>query len=713
MLKKILFLLLFFPFILQASPIKGLLERIDKDASSKFIIEYVDNPNDFFEIDQKNNKVVIRGNNHVSIATGINWYLKYYANIHLSWNCMKAKLPKVLPKVTLKERHESSVKYRYALNYCTFSYSMAFWDWNRWEREIDWMALHGINLPLAITGTGVVWRNLLKNLGYSQCEIDEIIAGPAFQPWFLMNNLEGWGGPNTVNWYDNQEKLQKKILKRMREYGMEPVLPGYSGMVPSNSKEKLSLNIKDTGNWCGFRRPAILRPTDRNFSSIADAYYKELTKLYGKANFYSMDPFHEGGSVEGVDLEASGKAILSSMKKVNKNASWIIQAWQACPYNDMIKNLPKGDVIVLDLWSESRPQWGEKNSVWYRKDGFGKHDWVYCMLLNFGANIGLHGKMDYVINEFYKAKNSRFGLNLKGIGMTPEGIENNPVMYELLMELPWREIQISKEQWIKDYIRARYGKNDNRIEKAWDILINTIYNCPSASTQEGPYESIFTARPSFNINQISNDCSGTGDYYNPHDIIHAVGLFLEAADDFRGNDNYEYDLVDFLRQAIAEKGRLIYPILKESFKAKEKEVFSLISSRILELILLQDKLLSTRSEFKVGLWIEKARNMGINDSEKDWYEWNARVLITTWGNDKTYLHDYAQRENNGLLKDFYYKRWKAYFEYLSSVLEGDNPSQIDFYNLEEKWTKELKKYSFKSEGDAINIAKDIYFDLMK
>lgn len=54
-----------------------------------------------------------------------------------------------------------------------------------------------------------------------------------------MNNLEGWGGPNPDSWYERQEELQKRILKRMREYGIEPVLPGYSGMVPHNAKDRL------------------------------------------------------------------------------------------------------------------------------------------------------------------------------------------------------------------------------------------------------------------------------------------------------------------------------------------------------------------------------------------------------------------------------------------------------------------------------------------
>ena len=145
-----------------ASPIEGLLERIDKGASRKFMIEQVKFPVDFFELDQKGDKVVIRGNNYVSIATGLNWYLKYHVGIHLSWNGMQAELPEVLPAVKQKERHETDMKYRYDFNYCTFSYTMAFWDWTRWEKEIDWMALHGINLPLAMVGTDGVWYNVLS-----------------------------------------------------------------------------------------------------------------------------------------------------------------------------------------------------------------------------------------------------------------------------------------------------------------------------------------------------------------------------------------------------------------------------------------------------------------------------------------------------------------------------------------------------------------------
>lgn len=715
-MKKILCLISLFLLgvTLYASPITGLLERIDKGASRKFVIERLKGEKDFFELDQKGNKVVVRGNNYVSIATGINWYLKYYAGINLSWNGMKADLPEVLPPVLKKERHETDLKLRYDFNYCTFSYSMAFWDWKRWEQEIDWMALHGINLPLAMVGTDVVWKNVLEELGYTREEINAFIAGPGFQAWWLMNNLEGWGGPNPDSWYERQAELQKRILKRMREYGIEPVLPGYSGMVPHNAKDRLGLNVADPGRWNGYPRPAFLQPTDPQFERIAALYYREMTRLYGKVSYYSMDPFHEGGNTSGVDLEAAGKAIWKAMKQANPRAAWVVQAWGANPRPQMIRNLPAGDMVVLDLFSESRPQWGDPASSWYRKEGFGQHDWLFCMLLNYGGNVGLHGKMAHLIEEFYKAKDSSFGKTLKGVGMTMEGIENNPVMYELLCELPWREQRFSKDEWLEGYLKARYGKSDSQVSQAWMLLSNTIYNCPAASTQQGTHESILCARPSWKAYQVSS-WSEMSDYYDPADVIRAAGMMVDAAERFRGNNNFEYDLVDIVRQAVAEKGRLMYRVLVDAYKAGDRELFKLSSDRFLRLILMQDRLLATRSEFKVGRWLESARNLGSTEEEKDWYEWNARVQITTWGNrvaaDDGGLHDYAHREWNGLLRDFYYLRWKTWLDEQLKSFEGGQPKAIDFYALEEPWTLKHNSYASEAEGNPVDIACEIYREI--
>lgn len=707
----ILLACLCFPFAqLWSNPVNGLLERIDPGASKKFIIQVKKGQSDFFELDQKGDKVVIRGNNYVNIATGLNWYLKYYAGIHLSWNGMTAKLPESLPKVSTPVRKETNLSLRYDFNYCTYSYTMAFWDWKRWEKEIDWMALHGINLPLAVVGQECVWKNMLEKLGYTKEEINKFIAGPAFLAWWAMNNLEGWGGPNPDSWYTQQEALQKKILKRMREYGIEPVFPGYSGMVPHDANKKLGLNVTEPALWNGFTRPAFLLPTDSRFNEIASLYYKELEKLFGKANYYSMDPFHELEDAGSVDFDAAGKAVLKAMKDVNPKATWVIQGWTENPRPEMIKNLNNGDILILDLFSECRPMWGIP-SIWKREKGYEQHDWLFCMIENFGGNVGLHGRMDQLLNNFYLTKNNPLAAHLKGIGLTMEGSENNPVMFELMCELPWRPEKFTKEEWLKDYLFARYGVRDEKITQAWSILADGIYNCPFGNNQQGPHESIFCGRPGLNNFQASS-WSKMQNYYDPTSTEAAARLMLEVADKYKGNNNFEYDLVDIVRQSLSDRGRIVYNQTIADFKSFDKKSFAAHSQEFLNILLAQDRLLGTRSEFRVGRWIEQARNLGTTPEEKDLYEWNARVQITTWGNrvcaNDGGLRDYAHKEWNGLLKDFYYKRWAAYWQTLQDVLDGKPMVELDYYAMEEPWTLAHNPYASQPEGDCVSVAKEVF-----
>lgn len=707
----ILLACLCFPFAqLWSNPVNGLLERIDPGASKKFIIQVKKGQSDFFELDQKGDKVVIRGNNYVNIATGLNWYLKYYAGIHLSWNGMTAKLPESLPKVSTPVRKETNLSLRYDFNYCTYSYTMAFWDWERWEKEIDWMALHGINLPLAVVGQECVWKNMLEKLGYTKEEINKFIAGPAFLAWWAMNNLEGWGGPNPDSWYTQQEALQKKILKRMREYGIEPVFPGYSGMVPHDANKKLGLNVTEPALWNGFTRPAFLLPTDSRFNEIASLYYKELEKLFGKANFYSMDPFHELEDAGSVDFDAAGKAVLKAMKDVNPKATWVIQGWTENPRPEMIKNLNNGDILILDLFSECRPMWGIP-SIWKREKGYEQHDWLFCMIENFGGNVGLHGRMDQLLNNFYLTKNNPLAAHLKGIGLTMEGSENNPVMFELMCELPWRPEKFTKEEWLKDYLFARYGVRDEKITQAWSILADGIYNCPFGNNQQGPHESIFCGRPGLNNFQASS-WSKMQNYYDPTSTEAAARLMLEVADKYKGNNNFEYDLVDIVRQSLSDRGRIVYNQTIADFKSFDKKSFAAHSQEFLNILLAQDRLLGTRSEFRVGRWIEQARNLGTTPEEKNLYEWNARVQITTWGNrvcaNDGGLRDYAHKEWNGLLKDFYYKRWAAYWQTLQDVLDGKPMVELDYYAMEEPWTLAHNPYASQPEGDCVSVAKEVF-----
>lgn len=691
-----------------ANPVAELIDRVSPGSAPRFVFEQVDSPDNFFEIDSFEGRPLIRGNNPVNIAAGLNWYLKYYAGVHLSWNNLKADLPEILPIPAKAERRTSDFSRRYYLNYCTHSYSMAFWDRERWQREIDWMALHGINMPLAITATDLVWRNTLRRLGYSVEEADAFVAGPAFQAWWLMNNLEGWGGPNSERWYADRAALQRDILQSMRRYGMTPVLPGYSGMVPHDADTRLGMEVSGKGLWNGFVRPAFLKTEDPQFDKIADIYYDELNKLCGPADYYSMDPFHEGGSTEGVDLAEAGRIITRAMKRANPNAVWVIQGWNENPREQLLDGVDKGDIVVLDLASEIKPNWGDPDtpSLTKRADGYGEHDWMFCMLLNFGGNVGLHGRMDNVIGGYYKALASKYGKSLTGVGLTPEGVENNPVMYELLSELIWRPEKFDKNEWLHNYAKARYGASDVNVDKAWNKLAATIYNCPWGNMQQGTTESVFCARPSKEVWQVSS-WSRMAPYYEPADVIEAAKMFAKGARKLKDNPNYRYDLVDITRQAVAEKGRMVYNNMIGALNNGNMKEFDKNSALFLSLIKAQDRLLATTPDFSVQKWLDDARAMSDNPAECDLMESNARHLITTWGprvaSEDGGLRDYAHREWHGLLGDLYYKRWSAW---INAMKRGDE-KPIDFYAIDEAWVNDRSSYKLADSSEAVPTALEI------
>jgi alpha-N-acetylglucosaminidase len=147
-----------------------------------------------YEIEARGGRVTIRGSTGVAMATGLGEYLKDRCLASISWAGDQLSLPSPLPDAPLTRRVAPS-PHRYQFNYCTFSYSMAWWDWARWEREIDWMALAGIDMPLAVTGQEAIWRKVYRDLGLSDEEIAGFFVGPGYLPFGWMGCMDGWGGP--------------------------------------------------------------------------------------------------------------------------------------------------------------------------------------------------------------------------------------------------------------------------------------------------------------------------------------------------------------------------------------------------------------------------------------------------------------------------------------------------------------------------------------
>lgn len=678
-------------------PICDMMERVlGKGASERIALRLLprgtSKAREYFALSTEGDKPLIEANSLSALGRGVKHYLKHYCLVDISWSQLHARLPHQLLLPPARECHESFVGFRYYLNYCTYSYSMPFWGWERWQEELDYMALEGVNAPLMLVGMEAVWQDVLREMGYSQDEINQFVAGPAYQAWFLMNNLEGWGGPSPEWWYDSRRELAQQVVARMRELGMTPVLAGYSGMIPHDMGKRMGWQVADPGLWCNFQRPAFLLPTDSRFDEMAERYYRHLTALVGKSQYYSMDLFHEGGNTEGVDLPKAYTAVYEAMKRTNPTAQWVIQGWNENPRTECLETIPKGGLIVLDLFADGTPKW----------QSYQGHEFAYCMLHNFGGRTGLHGRITGVIEGIAHAREAQ-PTSLVGIGATPEGIDTNPALYDMLYSQAWQP-QETPQSWLEGYLPARYGQSVGReMYEAWEHILASAYGCPTS--QQGTSETVYLARPSLEVHSVST-WSTSKLYYEPERLIKSLRLMVQAGKSLRGSTpNYSYDLVDLTRQVLADRAYQLLPKIKVAYEGGYMADFRRKADEFLEIISATDELLGTISDFRLGKWTEQARALAPDRAGQDWLEWNARALITTWGPRKSAneggLHDYSNRAWAGLLRDYYYPRWERYFACLE---RGE--AQPDWFAMEEAFATQLdKRYSARSKGNPLVVVK--------
>ncbi|MET6999230.1 alpha-N-acetylglucosaminidase [Chitinophaga defluvii] len=636
-----------------------------------------------FELETVKGKIVIRATDVNTAATGLNWYLKYYC--HRSMSHLGDNLSSVLPipVVANKVTQQTAYPLRYGLNYCTHNYSMSFYTWKDWERELDWMALNGVNLMLAVTGTEAIWQRTLQQMGYSDAESRAFIAGPAFTAWWLMGNLEGWPGAMSQTLIDQQVALQQNILQRMKTLGISPVLQGFYGMVPTSLKHKMpGAAISVQGKWAGgFTRPDVLLATDSLFTQMAGIYYREMKKLYGDdIHYFGGDLFHEGGTTEGVDVTAVAKQVQQQMQQYFPGSTWVLQGWQSNPKKALLDGLNKAQVLVLELF-------GEKTSEWEKTDAYYGTPWLWCTVNNAGEKNGVFGRIARFAEEFDRARNSPQHKFLKGTGILPEGINNNPLVYDLMLELSWHPEKINVSEWIKSYTRYRYGKDIPEIQAAWQVFFKTIYTTVAVTKDLGPSESVFCARPAMGLKTVST----WGVRERPYDMAEfeaAVKVFAGAAAALKGSKTYEADLVDFTRQVLANRGEQVYDQMTIAFNEKNATAFDQYARQFMQMMEQQEKLLSCNPHFTLNTWLNAAYNMGNNMADKAYLIKNARIQVTYWGPDDpaTELHEYACKEWSGMMQSYYIPRWKMFFEYAHKKLAGEAVEAPDYFSWEKQWT---------------------------
>lgn len=680
------------------------------------IVSFEKRDKDYYVITAENGKLYVKANHYISAFHGIYEYLKQYCNVQLSW-CANTEIN--IDALVMFEGEFSKVieqKYRVYMNYCTLDYSMCWWDFERWEKEIDFMAMNGINMPLAVVGTEAVWYETLLAFGFSKKEALNSVSGPAFWAWQLMTNIEGYLPPMDEKYICERLELGRKILNRYIEFGMYPIQQGFSGHVPVLLKGKFpKAKILMQKGWCAYPKTAQLDPLDPLFKEFGMVYLKTMDRLFGNYHFIACDPFHEGTppkkSVK--YLNAVGRAINSVYESFDENSVWVMQAWTM--REAIVRAVPKERLLILDLNSEKTPK--NKNCWGYPV--------VLGMLHDFGGKNSMQGKLEKHSKNIYKTLKEN-GANAVGTGLFMEGIEQNPVVYDLQFELLTASAEINLEKWLDHYILRRYGKYDARLKKAWNLLLETCYK--SDGYEENEVGSAVAARPQM-VPKKTGPCCVIEPYYDTEKFEKAVKLFLSVSAEFEKSDAYQYDLCDLVRQAISNRFYYKQIEFARAYRKKDISTVKNIAQKQLELLLDLDNLLSHRKEFCLSRWINDAHALATDDQEKRYFDLNARTLITQWGdiNGNTYaLYDYAWREWSGLIKEYYYIRWSMFYKKAIYCLEHKRRFFVfnansyqgrhkyrsykfgrELNRFELEWLKDYKEYSKPETADVIDTAKQM------
>ncbi len=694
--------------------VRGLIERLAPGHDQDFVVEAIaaSAGENIFEVEARDGKIVLRGDCLLSQAVAFNWYLKHVAFVDVSWYADDAvKVPDKLPLPPEKIRETTRIKNRFFLNYCTFGYTMPFWRWRDWERCIDWMALNGINLPLAQTGNEYLWQKVWREYGLSDEETRAFFTGPAYLPWHRMVNIDHWDGPLPQSFIDGQRDLQKQILARERELGMKPVLCAFAGHVPAALKARQP-EMKIEGippGWGGFSTNYgcwFLNPLDPNFKEIQVKFLRAQEKEYGTSHYYGTDPFNEidPPSWEPSYLASVSRAIYDGMAEVDPDAIWLQMAWtfgvDRRHWTDerlsaMIGAVPQGRMVLIDYVCE--------NTELFRKTkAFYGAPFIWDYLGNFGGNTSLVGPIKKINQRVTAVMNDATLTNLTGVGTTLEGF-NNPVVYELLFDRIWAGTNLDLVRWVRDEACARAGGADLQVEQAWDILREKIL---VESNPIGGHGVIFQLQPS--LRSEANNMLSAHIVYRNEDLFRAWELFLQAGPAARESSAYQRDLVDITRQALGNLGLVLRAQMAAAYDRKDAAGFKQAADQFMALGRDLDKVLGTRTEFMLGKWIGDAKSWAATKDEQAYYETDARSIITIWGGGLT---DYAGRQWSGLMRDYYLPRWQMFIDATLAELKEGKP--VDRPALERQWREHDLKFVTTANGHFATVPHGDYFALSR
>ena len=522
----------------------GVLRRVIPAWAGRFDLATIPRRDgaDVFEVEAAGGRVRVRGSSGVAIASGVNWYLQNVCHCDVSWCGDQLRLPDPLPPLAEKV-DDPPFAYRYFFNYCSFSYTMAWWDWPRWERMIDWMALHGINMPLAVTGQESVWLEVCRKLGLSDDETGRFLVGPAYLPFGWMGCIDGWGGPLPQAWIATHRDLERKIL-RASALGMTPVLQGFTGHVPAALKRKHpEAHFRQLPSWPGFPERCFWTRSTRSSGTLARCLSRSRRGSLAPPSVRGRHVHRDVAPQQRPGVSDRHGPIGAGRRWPRRPRGRLGHAGLVVREQPRVLEASAGPRAPAHLGARRPPARArpdcESDPAWKKTEAFFGKPWIFCIIQTFGDTVSLHGGLTQVALNLNQALSDRHAGRLRGIGHIFEGLGCNPVVHDFLADMTWQSKVPDVSSWLRGYVERRDGRRCSKADEAWAILVRTVYSSP------GPTRTLVCQRPALDL---------TSPGQQP-EVGRAWKLLLAAAVELNDVDTYRFDLVNVTRQPAASPGR--------------------------------------------------------------------------------------------------------------------------------------------------------------
>ncbi len=656
----------------EISAARGVLERtLGKDATLRIKLEKTERgqSGDCFNYQASGGTLTVRGSSTAALCRGVYDYLRENRLGTVGWAGPRLHLPASWPDCAPKSG-STPFHIRHCYNVVTFGYTTAFWDWSRWERELDWMALHGYNMAMAPVATEAIATRVWTDLGLTREEIDDFYTGPAHLPWQRMGNIQGVGGTLSDAWHTDQIALQKRLLARMRELGIEPVIQSFAGFVPKGLKRVTpSLTVHETlwnGGFPPKQRPVVLLPDDPVWADIMKRFVTRWKAEFGDAKYFLVDSFNEMQLPPGdpVTLLGNyGSKTYEALTAAAPDAVWVLQGWMfnyqrniwnASTVKALVESVPADRLLILDYANDYKSNWDDFSA-------FHGRSWMMGYVPNMGGKTAWTGRMQFYASQAAKTVESSRKGNLVGFTISGEGLENNEVLYELITDSAWSTTAIDLSTWLTAYAANRYGHSLPEVDAAWQKFRSSVY-------------SSFTPHPTFGWQGGAG--LGFGSVYRDPAFIDAVKLFLSAAPALGQDPNYRDDAVEMAAIALGLRAQEWFNAAQQSASLTDSATTTRAGQRGIDLLLEADRLLESHSLDRLERWIDFSHKHDGTAADKTAWEKSARQIVTTWGPP---VNDYSCRIWSGLIRDFYVPRMQRK---LAATVDG---TRFDKAEWEAAW----------------------------